>query len=141
MTGWKELTGYVAEAYSLLSKKEQASCIIYCERNYGYAAAVHFYGKKYNLPDAITFLERYVLWAPDSIQSGPVIYINRNLDGFHNLFAEIKEVGSVNNKYFREDGLKVFLCRKNKTDVQRIYADKAREEKNIFTDLYSLCLP
>jgi len=115
-----------------LSKEEQANCIIYCERNYGYAGAVHFYGKEYNLPDAITFLESYVLWAPDSIPAGPVIYINNDIDGFNNLFAEIEEVGSVNNKYFREDGLKVFLCKKSKTDVQRIYADKAKEEKSIY---------
>jgi Dolichyl-phosphate-mannose-protein mannosyltransferase len=132
MTGWKELAGYVSKAYLQLSKEEQASCIIYCERNYGYADAVHFYGKKYNLPDAITFLESHVLWAPDTIPPGPVIYINKDLGGFNKLFHEIKQVGSVNNKYFRENGLKVFLCRKNKTDVQRIYADKAKEEKSIY---------
>jgi hypothetical protein len=132
MTGWKELVTYVEKAYSQLSTEEQANCIIYCERNYGYAGAVHFYGKKYNLPDAITFLESYVLWAPDSIPSGPIIYINKDIDGFTNLFAEIKEEGSVNDKYFREDGLKVFLCKKRKTGIQRIYTDKAKEEKSIY---------
>jgi hypothetical protein len=46
MTGWKELTSYVAKAYQQLSPADRSICTIYAERNYGYAGAIHFYGKK-----------------------------------------------------------------------------------------------
>jgi hypothetical protein len=138
MTGWKELAGYVAKAYSRLTDKEKAGCTIYCERNYGYAGAIHFYGRPYQLPEPVTFIESYVLWAPDTIPMGPVIYINKDIDGFGDLFADITEIGSVNNKYFREEGLKVFLCKKNKADVQRIYADKATKEKSVYNSHFDM---
>lgn len=130
MTGWRELTGIVSTAYNQLSPEEQNKCTIYAERNYGYAGAIHFYGKEYNLPDAVTFLESYVFWAPDSIPAGPIIYINRDINGFKDLFLNIEETGTVSNKYFREYGIKVFLCRDPKADIREIYRTKAIEEKN-----------
>ena len=132
MTGWQELTGYVALAYQQLPKEEKNKCTIYGERNYGYAGAVHFYGKEYGLPDAVTFLDSYTLWAPDSIPLGPVIYINNQIGGFNHFFHQITEIGCVKNKYFRENGLKVFLCRNPKTDILEVYKQKARDEKKIY---------
>ena len=132
MIGWQELTGYVALAYHQLPKVEKNKCTIFGERNYGYAGAVHFYGKEYGLPDAITFLDSYTLWAPDSIPLGPVIYINTQIGEFNKLFHQITEIGCVKNKYFRENGLKVFLCRNPKTDIQQVYKQKARLEKKIY---------
>ena len=67
MNGWKELTGYVAKAYSQLSEYERKKCTVYVESNYGDAGAINYYGKKDNLPDAVTFIESYVMWAPDTI--------------------------------------------------------------------------
>lgn len=132
MTGWKELTSYVAKAYGMLSKEEQQKCTIYCERNYGYAGAIHFYGKEYNLPDAITFLDSYIIWAPDSIPAGSFIYINYDTNGFDQIFKDIAEIGEVKNVYFRENGLKVFLCKIPKVDIQEIYKQKAMSEKYIY---------
>lgn len=132
MTGWHELTGYVALAYQKLPKEEKNKCTIFGERNYGYAGAVHFYGKEYGLPDAVTFLDSYTLWAPDSIPLGPVIYINNQIGRFNNLFHQITEIGCVTNPYFREKGLKVFLCRNPKTDIREVYKQKAQEEKKIY---------
>jgi hypothetical protein len=132
MTGWHELTSYVAKAYYQLSAEEQKRCTIYAERNYGDAGAVHFYGKEYDLPDPITFLESYVLWAPDNIPDGPFIYINSEIDGLKDLFYNIKEVGCVRDVYFREKGQKVFLAKDPKIDVRELYKQKANNEKYIF---------
>jgi hypothetical protein len=132
MVGWKELTSYVAKAYGMLSKEEQQKCTIYGERNYGYAGAINFYGKRYNLPDAITFLDSYVIWAPESIPKGPFIYINYDINGFNQLFEHITEIGKVDNPYFRENGLKVFLCETPKTDIQEVYKQEAMKEKKIY---------
>jgi hypothetical protein len=132
MTGWHELTGYVALAYHQLPEKVKNKCTILAERNYGYAGAVHFYGKEYGLPDAVTFLDSYTLWAPDSIPLGPVIYINSQIGEFNNMFHQITEIGCVKNKYFRENGLKVFLCMNPKIDIREVYKQKARKEKKIY---------
>lgn len=132
MIGWKELAGLVAKAYYNLSVAERQVCTIYGVRNYGYAGAVNFYGKEYNLPEAITFLDSYTLWAPDTIPKGPLIYINGGMDDLIRLFADIKEVGEVKDPYFREKGLKVFVCNQPKADIQDMYKRKAIKEKNIY---------
>jgi hypothetical protein len=132
MTGWSELTGYVAKAYYSLAEEEREKCTIYCERSYGYAGAVYFYGKKYGLPPPVTFHESYTFWAPDSIPSGPMIYIFRNYKNIEKLYSDIIEVGSVDDPYFREKGLKVYLCQSPLKDISGIYRERAREEKSHF---------
>lgn len=133
MTGWSELAGIVSEAYYSLSDEEKRNCTIFGERDYGYAGAVYFYGRNLNLPEAVTFHESYTLWAPDSIPEGPVIYIYHDANDMNELFADVSEVGSVDNKYFRETGLKVFLCKSPVRDVGEIYKNLAREEKNRYS--------
>lgn len=133
MTGWSELAGIVSEAYNSLSDEEKRSCTIFGERDYGYAGAVYFYGRSLNLPEAVTFHESYTFWAPDSIPQGPVIYIYRDANNMNELFADVSEAGSVDNKYFRETGLKVFLCKSPVRDVSEIYRNLAREEKNRYS--------
>ena len=41
----------VANVYRNLTHEEQLQCVIYV-RNYGEAAAIDFFGKKYGLPNA-----------------------------------------------------------------------------------------
>lgn len=132
MTGWKELASYVAKAYNSINDDEKSRCTIYCERSYGYAGAVYFYGHSYNLPLPVTFHESYVFWAPESIPNGPMIYIFRNKIDIENLFSDIAEVGTIKDKYFREQGLTVYLCKSPVKDICSIYKEKAREEKNRF---------
>ena len=130
MTGWKELAGIVAKAYYSLSEEQKKNCTIFGERNYGYAGAVYFYGKEYDLPEAITFHESYVFWAPDTIPNGPIIYIYRDINDLEKYFGNISLVGSVDNRFFREMGLKVFLCREPLSDVSAVYKELARKEKS-----------
>ncbi len=132
MTGWSELRDKVVKAYSLLNSDEKKNCTIFSQSNYGYAGAVHFYGKKHNLPEPITFQESYVFWAPDVIPSGPFIYIYYNDNDFQPLFNEIEEVGCVQDTFFREKGVKIFLCKNPKTDVQEVYRTLAINEKKRF---------
>jgi Dolichyl-phosphate-mannose-protein mannosyltransferase len=132
MTGWKEMAGYVQYAYRRLSPEEQLSCTIYAERNYGYAGAIHFYGKDFKLPEPITFLESYTIWAPDSIPSGPMIYLNMDTAGISKLFGDIELIGVVKDKYFREKGLGIWLCRNPKPELCEVYREKALQEKRLY---------
>ena len=132
MTGWKELAGIAAKAFQSLTPEEKNRCTIFCQRNYGYAGAIHFYGHSFDLPEPITFLESYIFWAPDSIAEEPVIYIYYNSEEFDPLFNDITEVGSVNDPYFREKGVKVFLCKNPKTDIDKIYQSGIYNERKRF---------
>jgi 4-amino-4-deoxy-L-arabinose transferase-like glycosyltransferase len=133
MTGWNELAGYAADTYNRLSDEEKTTCTIFVEDNYGVAGAIHFYGENYNLPEPVTFNESYIFWAPDSIPSGPMIYINSRQNGLDKLFNSITETGCVNDKYFREKGMKVFLCKDPKSDVREIYRLLAIEKKALYS--------
>lgn len=133
MTGWKELAGLVAKAYGQLPENDRGICTIYVESNYGDTGAINFYGKEYNLPDAVTFQESYVIWAPDSIPAGPLIYINREPGDIRKLFNNVTEIGSVNNSFFRENGLLVFLCTDPAVSVQEVYSKRAAREKELYS--------
>lgn len=132
MTGWQELTGYVARAYISLPAEEQKKCTVFGERNYGYAGAIHFYGRQYGLPDAITFLDSYTLWAPESIPEGPIIYMNYEPGELQNLYNSVVEMGCVNNPWFREKGLKVFLCTQPKTNISEVYSQLVNQAKKVY---------
>jgi hypothetical protein len=133
MTGWKEIAGYVTMAYNSLDDDEKLHCTVYCQRSYGYAGAVHFYGKQARLPEPVTFHESYIFWAPDSIPEEPIIYVSYNINEFQPLFNEITEIGCVQDPYFREKGMKVFLCRNPKTNIQEVYRNAVYNERKPFT--------
>jgi len=133
MTGWSELAGIVAKAYNSLTPEEKQNCTVLCQRNYGDAGAIHFYGKQWKLPEPITFHESYIFWAPDSIAGEPVIYVFYNSDELNPLFCDIKEVGTVNNPYFREKGLKVFLCNNPVENIGEVYKSSIGNERKRFT--------
>ena len=129
MTGWKEMVDLVSQAYYKIPEDKRRNTTIYAERNYGYAGAVHFYGKPYNLPEPITFLDSYVIWAPDTIPKGPMIYINYDIAGVDKYFERYAEIGVIKDVYFREKGLKVFLCEDPRDEIVEVYRQKAKMEK------------
>lgn len=133
MTGWQEMADLAGKAFGQLTTEEKKRCNIFCERNYGYAGAIHFYGKKFNLPQPITYHESYIFWAPDTIPWGPAIYINYEPGGMKDIFGEVTEIGMVNDPYFREKGVKVFLCRNPRVDVPDIYKANIRKERERFS--------
>jgi hypothetical protein len=45
-------------------------------------------------------------------------------------FGNINVVGSVDDRFFREKGLKVFLCREPLSDVGAVYKELALKEKS-----------
>ena len=59
-----------------------------------------------------------------------MIFIYRDIKDLDKYFGRIVEVGSIDNRYFREKGLKVFLCSEPVTDVGAAYQELARSEKS-----------
>lgn len=111
MLGWEELTQVTSKAYEQIEDKKAA--FIYGE-NYGEAGAINIIGKKYGLPDPISFSESFQYWVPKRFDPDitSVVYIHHGPPGedVKTLFRKISVVGSITNPDSREFGLTVYLC-------------------------------
>jgi hypothetical protein len=131
MTGWKELSSIVIDHYNSLSQKEKDNCFIYAG-NYGQAGAIFFYGKKYGLPEPISFNDNFALWAPDTIGQYSLFYIEHDISDLEILYDSIQKIGQVNDQYFRENGLEVYYCTHPKDTLQQFYAKDISTIKSRF---------
>jgi hypothetical protein len=111
MLGWEELTQVTSKAYEQIVDKKAA--FIYGE-NYGEAGAINIIGKKYGLPDPVSFSESFQYWVPKKFDPDitSIVYINHQPPGkdIKTLFRKISVVGSITNRDSREFGLTVYLC-------------------------------
>lgn len=111
MLGWEELTGITAAAWEQIPEKESA--FIYC-KNYGQAGAITIIGKKYGLPEALSFNESFRYRIPSEFDPDitSAIYINDELgEDISSLFGAITKIGSIENPDAREFGTSVYLCK------------------------------
>jgi hypothetical protein len=124
MLGWEELTAVTGKAWQMVEDKEAA--IIYCE-NYGQAGAITIIGKKYGLPEAVSFHESFLYWFPERFNPDikSVIYINDDPgEDINELFVKITVVGSISNPDAREYGTTVFLCEEPVTSFNKFWVER-----------------
>jgi hypothetical protein len=110
MLGWEEIADLVGQAWQTMGDKTTAA--IYAE-NYGLAGAIEHFGKKYDVPQVLSFSDNYRYWLPDSLPPDfeTLIYVNDQLgDDMPGFFADIKQAGSLDMPLSRQDGTKVFVC-------------------------------
>lgn len=110
MLGWEELTAVANKTYQ--SVEDKKACFIYCE-NYGQAGAITIIGKKYGLPEAVSFNESFRYWYPKRFDPDikSLIYINDELgEDVRKFFRKITKTGSITNINAREYGTAVYLC-------------------------------
>ena len=131
MTGWKQLAEITEEAFFSLSPDEQESCMIYAP-NYGRASAIFYYSHRKGLPEPVSFNDSYVLWAPDEIDAKHLIYVDNDLTNFEGNFESIELFGEVNDKNFRENGLRIYICRNAKQEFRDLYKRVAKERKEMY---------
>ena len=105
--------------------EEKQHCAIFCE-NYGQAGAVLILGK--DLPHPLSFSDNFLYWMPDSLPISTLIYVNDESEDIRKLFNKVEEVGKVQNLYFRETQLPVFICREP-THFAPFVAEKIRTIK------------
>ncbi|MGE5425180.1 MAG: glycosyltransferase family 39 protein, partial [Syntrophothermus sp.] len=95
MLGWNELTLITATAWQQVADKD--ATIIYAE-NYGEAGAIRVIGRKYGLPEPVSFNESFIYWRPLSFKKEikTVIYINDEPgDDVQDLFGDIRLAGRI----------------------------------------------
>lgn len=123
MTGWRELGVTVTQTFLSLSPAEQARCMVYAE-NYGEAGAIRYYGRRFGLPEPVSFNDNFLLWAPDSIRGDILIYVNDEVEEISYFFSDVRSIGRINDPYARESGLPVYLCRGPRNGFERFYQTK-----------------
>jgi hypothetical protein len=111
MLGWEELTQVTDSAWNLIADKRSA--FIYAS-NYGQAGAITVIGKKYGLPEAVSFNESFTYWYPKTFDPDilTMVYINNREPGqdVKSMFRKIDRIGSITNPDAREYGTSVYLC-------------------------------
>jgi len=128
MLGWEELTLLAKKAYDQVEDKK--ACFIYGE-NYGQAGAITIIGKKYGLPEAISFSESFQYWIPRQFDPDikSVVYINDDEPGedVENLFMKVTKIGSISNPDAREFGTSVYLCEKPAMSFNKFWTERLKQ--------------
>jgi hypothetical protein len=126
MLGWHELTEITKRAWEKVDNKK--NCIIYCE-NYGQAGAINIIGKKYGLPESISFCDAFKYWFPKEFENEitEFIYINDELgNDVKDLFDEIEEVGRIKNNMAIEYNVQVYLCKKPRSSFNKFWIERVK---------------
>lgn len=124
MIGWEELTEITAKAYSMIDDKRAS--FIYGE-NYGHASAIMVIGKKFGLPEPVSFNESFMYWFPKKFDPDitSFIYINHRLgEDVQNLFNKITLVGRISDPNSREYGTAVYLCQDPKSSFNEFWSQR-----------------
>lgn len=127
MLGWEELALITSKAYEMIENKDAS--FIYGE-NYGQAGAVTIIGKKYGLPDAISFSESFQYWIPKKFDPDitTVVYINDELgEDVEKVFGKITVIGTISNPDAREYGTTVYLCENPTMSFNSFWVERLEE--------------
>ena len=127
MLGWEELTSLTNKAYQMIEDKNAS--FIYCE-NYGQAGAITIIGKKYGLPEAVSFNESFRYWYPEEFNPDitSMVYINDEPgEDVKTLFSKIIIIGKISAPDAREYGTSVYLCEEPVISFNKFWIERTRE--------------
>jgi hypothetical protein len=112
MFGWDKLVATVADAYNTLTPDEKTKCAI-IGNNYGEAGAIDFFGRKYNLPKAISGHNNYWLWGPRNATGEVVIRLGGSKETILHSYKEATQVGFFRDEYCMpyENNMPIWICK------------------------------
>jgi Dolichyl-phosphate-mannose-protein mannosyltransferase len=118
---WQEQVAAVARVYRSLSPEEQAKAAIFCD-NYGQAAAIDFFGRRYGLPKAISGHQSYFLWGPRGYTGEIVILVGQSEADAREEFASVEVAAKLDIPYaYSYETRPILLCRGLKWDLQALW--------------------
>jgi hypothetical protein len=107
MVGWDELGRKVWSFYDSLEDSVRSHTMIYGE-NYGIAGSLCYFRPDGTYPEVHSFNDAFMEWIPGSPDFGHLIYVGWS-DRVPLYFEELVLVGRVENPYFRESGLPIYV--------------------------------
>jgi len=127
MFGWKGLAQDVDKVYRSLSDEDKKHTVIYCS-NYGEAAALEYFGKKYHLPKVICPHNNYWYWWPEKLNATTVIILGGTAEQHLDALEECTLAGIHKSKYAMpyENNLNIFIGRGLKIPLEKIKQELKR---------------
>lgn len=128
MIGWEQLTRVADSAWKMIEDKNAA--FIYGD-NYGQAAALTIIGKKYGLPEAVSFNESFRYWFP--CQFNPdvtsIVYVNNEEPGedVRLIFRKVTRIGAITNPHSREYGTSVYLGQEPTRSFNQFWKERTKD--------------
>ena len=124
MFGWEKMATVVADAYNTLTPEEQAKCAI-IGNNYGEAGAIDFFGRKYNLPKAISGHNNYWLWGPRNATGEVVIRLGGSIEAMRESYGEVIQRGTFKDDYCMpyENNMAVWICKNRRAPLKDDWAE------------------
>jgi hypothetical protein len=123
MFGWEKMVATIAKVYQGLTEEEKPHAVIFAG-NYGEAGAIDFFGKKYNLPKAISGHNNYWLWGPGERSGEVAIFFGGpSAETLKNLFEEVNEAAIFTCEYCMpyENNTPVYLCKKPRFNTNMVW--------------------
>ncbi len=121
MFGWEEMTEKVAEVYNSLPEEERKKAAIYAN-NYGQAAAIDLFGKKYSLPKSISPHQSYFLWGPRDYDGSVIIVLGGEKESTEAFCESVEEKAEVNHPYsMKYEKYNILVCRNLKEPLPKIW--------------------
>lgn len=135
MLGWNEMAEKTARIYHQLPDSVQQQTMIY-GNNYGEAAALSFYRKKYQLPEIYSDNASFLFWLPDHFTQKYFLFVTEDLpdsdDRFFNHWGKREILDSVTQKLAREYNTKIILYSQPDDSVRIIAEKNIQDGKNTF---------
>ena len=101
-----------------------------------------FYGKEAGVPQPVSFNGSFIFWNPDSLSTDYVIWVHSDLGNdikpdslLPTLFRTVKLDAIIDDKYFRENGTRIYLCQYPTEDVKKDYISRMAALKKEFSRL------
>ena len=110
--GWPELAVQVAGAVRSLPSLDRAHCLIVAD-NYGEAAAINYYGRRYGLARAASQHNNYYLWGHGSGIPTAYVIVGDRREALEQAFTEVREVARTGAPHAMpdENGVPIWICR------------------------------
>jgi hypothetical protein len=109
--GWEEMTVKVAEVYHSLPPEERAKAAIFAN-NYGGAGAIDFFGKRYDLPKAISGHQSYYLWGHRGYDGSVIIILGDQKQDAEEICQSVEERTPVGEPLaMKEENFNILICR------------------------------
>ena len=121
MFGWESLAKDVSKVYQSLPEDEKKRTVVYCS-NYGEAAAIEYFKKKYQLPNVICPHNNYLYWWPEKSNATIVIILGGTAEQHLDALEECNLAAIHKSKYAMpyENNLNIFIGRGLKIPLEKI---------------------
>ncbi|MBN2202205.1 glycosyltransferase family 39 protein [bacterium] len=128
MMGWDEVGRKVRDVWMALDETVRKDAVIYAD-NYGQAGSIRLYGRRDGVPEAVSFCDNYVLWAPDSLRLKTLIAVYEDTLHFGSYFRRAERLAVFDNPYFRECGSSVWVYSEPEPKLFREYKEWVRRRR------------